>query len=214
MNIEFYFDPSCPFCWITSRWLLMVADERDIEITWKPFCLAVKNQPESGESSKSPHASIHREAHRVLRVMLAAMQTDPKLKLIDLYSSFGAEFHVHRRDYSDKLITEQLDKFNLPAEIIKSAEDEKLDEELRQSITDATSIVGQDTGVPTIVFTSSEGDKTGFFGPVLQRLPEKQAGLKLWDSLLGLALSQDFYELKRTRPSGMPDTASTAYLFE
>lgn len=192
----------------------MVADERDIEIVWKPFCLAIKNQSDSGELDTSPHASTHREAHRVLRVMLAALLVDPNLQLIDLYSSFGAEFHVRGQAYDDTLITKQLDKFNLPAEIIKSADNDKFDEKLRQSITDATSIVGQDTGVPTIIFVNSEGVKTGFFGPVLQRLPEKQAGLKLWDSLLGLAVSQDFYELKRTRPSGMPDTASTAYLFD
>ena len=207
MKITFYFDPSCPFCWITSRWLLMVAEERELQITWKPFSLAIKN--EALEASADPHRVYHVASRRLLRVMLAAQEQN-NASLIALYSTSGALFHIEGKQFDDQLISSILKQHNLPAELIEEADKTTYDESLRAAVTTATDIAGKDVGVPTIVFTNKNGDQQGFFGPVLQELPEKQAGLELWDGLSKIATNSSFYELKRSRPGGLPDVQSTA----
>lgn len=208
MEVTFYFDPCCPFCWITSRWLLMVSGERDIRIDWRPFSLALKNDEVRGGHDKTEHGDMHRAAHRVLRVMLAAQKRGAKL--IDLYTEFGMPYHLTGDAYDDALIHKILEMNNLPAETIDAADDTRYDQALQASIDEATSVAGHDIGVPTIIFTNQDGSKNGFFGPVLQQLPSKDAALKLWDGLSQLATDKNFYELKRSRPSGDPDVYSTA----
>ena len=210
MKIAFYLDPSCPFCWITSRWLLIVEKHRDLEIDWRLFSLALKNDELNNTGNdKTLHGDSHRSSHRVMRVMKAA-QTNYDASLIDLYSDFGMIFHVGEQAYNDQLISDILAKHNLPAELLASANDTSYDKLLSESIKSATDIAGQDIGVPTIVFTNDDGQEVGYFGPVLQELPGTEESLKIWDGLSNLATSGSFYELKRSRPSGQPDVFSTA----
>lgn len=208
MKIKFYFDPSCPFCWIASRWILLVSEHRDIEIDWQTFSLAIKNN-ELEEPEDSKHSGAHLGAHRVLRVMQAAKEKSDK-SLIDLYSTFGFQFHVNGRDYDDELVKDVLKELQLPEDLIKEADNIKHDDKLKRSIEDATDVVGEDIGVPTIVFENDKGDLNGYFGPVFNAMPDKEEALNIWDGLSKLASSNNFYELKRDRPSGGPDTASTA----
>lgn len=207
MNISFYFDPCCPFCWVTSRWLLMVSGDRNINISWCPFSLAIKNDELLGKNN-SHSSDAHRSAHRVLRVMMAAQKQGAKL--IDLYTDFGIANHIAGQEFNDELIRDVLDKHKLSPDLLKAADDKSYDESLKDSIASATEIVGQDIGVPTIVFELKDGTKAGYFGPVLQDLPDKEESLKLWDALSELATSKSFYELKRNRPQGGPDVYSTA----
>lgn len=205
MNIEFYFDPICPFCWITSRWLLMVQPERDIKITWQPFSLALKNNQLDNQGSKE--AEGHNKSHRVLRVILAAQ---PKgASLIDLYTSFGEAFHNQKQTYDDNLITQVLAQYNLSSNLLQAADDTNYDSELQNSINSAVDVAGSDIGVPTIVFETPTG-KVGYFGPVLQTLPNLKESLQIWDGLSQLASTSSFYELKRGRPNHGPDVESTA----
>ena len=207
MNITFYFDPSCPFSWITSRWLLMVSGERDLDVTWKPFCLALKN--EKLDESKDPYRKIHEGSKRLLRVMAAAEAKNGG-SLIDMYKSAGIKFHIGKEPFDDELINGVLSENKLPAGLIEFADKQDFDHQLRDSIKSATEIAGEDVGVPTIIFTNEKGDQQGFFGPVLQELPDKKESLELWDGLSKLATNSNFYELKRSRPSGNPDVYSTA----
>ena len=207
-RIDFYFDPSCPFCWITSRWLLQVEKQRDLEITWRPFSLAIKNDELANDGSDaSPHGQLHRDGHRIHRVIAAAAKQDASA--IDLYSAFGRAFHVDGRDYDDTLIREVLGGAGLPADLAEAADDTSWDAHLSDETDAALEAVGDDTGVPVIVFTDDEGGKRGYFGPVLNALPSDDEGLAIWDGLAALAPVTSFYELKRTRPDGGPDTAST-----
>lgn len=208
MKVTFYLDPSCPFCWITSRWLLMVSAHRDITIDWQPFSLAIKNDELAGGHDKTKHGDIHRAAHRVLRVMLAAQ--DSGASFLDLYTDFGIPYHIAGDQYEDALISSVLAKHNLPADLLQAADDTSYDARLQASIESAISIAGEDIGVPTIVFTLDDGSKSGYYGPVLQELPDLEESLELWDSLSTLATSKHFYELKRSRPTGGPDVFSTA----
>lgn len=207
MNIEFYFDPSCPFCWITSRWLLQVAEERDVNIAWLAFSLALKNNDLEGKSI--PHGPAHAESHRLLKVMLAA-EEKYQTPLVDLYTSAGTKHHIGGQEFSDDFIKEFLDQQKLPKDLIEAADQTTYDKKLQTYIDQAVTVAGKDIGVPVIVFTNISGTKQGFFGPVLQTLPNKVESLSLWDGLSKLATSSSFYELKRGRPHEAPDVASTA----
>lgn len=159
--------------------------------------------------NESEHAENHRQAHRVLRVSLAAQQAHG-LPLIQSYTRFGIKHHTAGFAYSDEWIANVLDELSLPAELIGAADDTSLDEDLESELQSALDVVGNDVGVPTIVFTNENGDKQGYFGPVLLALPSTDESIKLWDGLSSLAGVKSFYELKRSRPPGGPDTASAA----
>jgi len=206
MNVDFYFDPSCPFCWITSRWLLMVTNKRTINIKWHLFSLAIKNSELDQKDQESTFN--HLPAHRVERVMLAAHRQ--KASLLDMYTAFGIQHFLAGEEYSDQIIVSVLEDLKIDKNLVKFADDSSLDDQLRKSTNQAVEIVGSDIGVPTIVFAGKDNKKTGFFGPVLQELPEIDESVELWDGLVKLANNPNFYELKRGRPQTGPDVVSTA----
>lgn len=206
-HVDFYFDPSCPFSWITSRWLLQISAKRDVDITWRPFSLALKNDELVSSGESSPHAASHRAAHRVLRIMAAARSHDASM--IDMYTAFGVKYHTAGFDYSDEWIRTTLDELRLPAELLDAADDTQYDGWLAREMQSALDAVGDDVGVPIIVFTQDD-TRRGYFGPVLNELPDIDESLRIWDGLSQLGSVNAFYELKRSRPSGGPDTASTA----
>jgi len=209
MNITFYFDPSCPFCWITSRWLLQISNKRDLNIEWLPFSLALKNSELGSKLKPTPYTKSHLSAHRVLRVIEAAAEKGASV--IDLYTRFGISYHLGGEKFTDALIQEILEEHDLPVALLKEADSKKWDAILQNKINEAISIVGDDIGVPTIIIENEKGQKQGFFGPVLQDLPEIDDSVKLWDAFSALAKSSHFFELKRARPDGMPDVISTAH---
>src|SRR5690606_22202624 len=116
MNIQFYFDPSCPFSWITSRWLIRVATQRELVIDWRPFSLALKNN-ELGVESTDMYVQAHQQLHRVLRIMLEAA-TERSLHLGDLYTVFGRQKHIEHTDYSDEVIKQVLAELKVSADIL------------------------------------------------------------------------------------------------
>jgi protein-disulfide isomerase-like protein with CxxC motif len=208
-KIEFYFDPCCPFCWVTSRWLLTVSEHRKIDITWRQFSLAIKNDELHLDDEANDYAKSHRDAHRIQRVIRAASQKHGA-KLIDLYNEFGMHYHIGGREFNNELIKEVLKEKKLPADLLKAADDTSLDKELEAEIQTAIDAAGSDIGVPTIVYIRPDGTRTGYFGPVLNELPEKlEESLTIWDGLEKLMSVNAFYELKRTR-TGMPNVFSAA----
>ena len=209
-SIEFYFDPACPFSWITSRWLLQVSEHRDLQVEWRQFSLALKNDELSKKSDESPHASEHRASHRIHRVIRQAV-LDHNVPVIDLYSEFGVRRHIMEKPFDDQMTHEVLEAKKLPLELAKSADDQSLDTYLQAEIDSAIEAAGGDIGVPTIVFTDKTGKRLGYFGPVLNELPSNtEESLAIWDGLEKLATVSSFYELKRARPSGNPNVFSAA----
>ena len=202
MKIDFYFDPSCPWCWITSRWILLTKNKRDIEVKWKLFSLAWKN----GELEKDSKDIRHLPSHRLERIMLEAEKKGANL--LDLYTSFGIRHFLSGDEYDDQLIKEVLSQLNLDSELIKFADDKSLDKEIIKSSKEALSAIGEDIGVPTIVF-HYKGETRGFFGPVLSELPTQEEAIKIWDSVVELSKISYFSELKKGRDLG-PDVYSTA----
>ncbi len=209
MRISFYFDPCCPFCWITAQWLQTVEPERDIQITWKPFSLAIKNDElDDDTEGTTGKGAGHRASHRVLRLLLSA-EKEHGAKLIDLYNAFGFHYFVDKKPYEDDAIKQILETNSLPQSLLSELDNTDHDTALAESMQSAIEVAGQDIGVPTILFEGGD-EPIGYFGPVLQTLPTKADGLALWDGLAKLASDTNFYELKRSRPSGGPDVASTA----
>ena len=208
-KVEFFFDPSCPFSWITSRWLLQVGRERSLDITWRQFSLALKNNALTASQDESDHAKAHRSSHRLHRVMLVAAEQHGA-SLIELYSDFGSRFHLLEQAFDDEIIRQVLAKNSLPAELLGLADDASLDEKLQLEIDEAMAVAGTDIGVPTIVFYGPSGERLGYFGPVLNKLPDTlEESLNLWDGLEKLASSPNFFEIKRPRKDG-PEVFSTA----
>ena len=209
-SIEFYFDPTCPFSWITSRWLLQVSAERDINVTWRQFSLALKNDELTPKDGDNAYVVAHRASHRVHRVILAAVR-DHGASMIELYSEFGIRFHIMEREFDDEVILEVLAAKGLPASLLSFADDASLDADLQAEIDSAIDAAGKDIGVPTIVFTAADGERLGYFGPVLNALPDTMVeSLAIWDGLEKLATVKSFYEIKRNRPGGGPEVFSAA----
>ena len=199
-TIEFYFDPSCPWCWVTSRWLSEVATQRDISIEWKPFSLAIKNDEIYGDDSTG-HQEPHMKAHKLMRIM-EAVHAAKGIDRGELYTAFTKAYYLDKDLHDDALAAAVLEQLGVDADYIKAGDDGSYDKSLEAFMDEAIAIVGNDVGVPLIVFVNDEGEKQGYFGPVLQGLPDTQEGLKLWDGIQHLATSKHFFELKRSRTGG------------
>lgn len=211
MKIYFYFDPCCPWCWVTSRWLNEVSGARGFSIQWRPFSLALKNnEVVPNDEEQSPYGKHHRSAHRLLRVIEAAVEQHGEMARFKMYSSAGALLHVKQLDelFTDKIIRGALNQNNFDENLALRANDIAYDRDLQKHLDEALAVVGQDVGVPTIVFEDDNAVKTGYFGPVITKLPSLEDGLKLWDGIVLLAKIDGFFELKRSRTEPI-DTLST-----
>lgn len=200
LNVEFYFDPSCPWCWVTSRWLFEVSKSRDINIQCFPFSLAMKNNELDGEDVTG-HLDTHSIAHKVIR-MIEAIHEKEGLSRSDLYTAFGKAYFVEKELHDDIFMAEVLNRLGLSDHYLEIAESEQYDPQIRDHLNNAIEIVGDDVGVPLTIFENENGEKQGYFGPVLQGLPDEHEGLELFDGLSKLATSSRFFELKRSRKGG------------
>lgn len=198
MHVRFYFDPLCPWCWITSRWLRdVVAPERDLTIDWRPISLYVRNEdnPDLPEEYREPA----RWTMRWLRVV-EALRADGKADEIDaLYTELGTR--IHRDESHDFDVAEALAAAGVDASYAAAFDDDTLDEAVRASTAEAEAVAGDDVGTPIIAY-EIDGVWKGYFGPVIPAVVEGEAGLRLWDGLSMLIQTDGFYELKRTRDVG------------
>lgn len=206
MKIDFYFDPICPWCWITSRWLTQVQEDRDLEVSFKSFSLAIKNDILHGESD-SPYAEPAKRTHKLLRVVEEIRKRDGDAKVADFYTKVGSKIHIDGSQDLDWL-AEVLSELGYGADVVLSADDESLDTTIEASMQGAFEVAGDDIGVPVLAVETSEG-MSGFFGPVISELPDKEEGLKLFDGISEMVSFPHFYELKRTR-TVEANTQSTA----
>lgn len=208
-KIEFFYDPSCPFCWITSRWLLQVAEHRPIDITWRQFSLALKNHEMQPDDHENSHAAQHRESHRVHRVIAAAVQYN-EASQIELYSEFGMRFHILEQPFGDAMIREVITAKRLPQHIAKAADDTSYDEYLQDELAASSDGKHSAIGVPTIIFVMADKTRVAYFGPVINEMPATlEESLAIWDGLEKLTAAPSFYEIKRSRPDD-PNVFSAA----
>ena len=198
-RISFYYDPSCPWCWITSRWLTEVQTARDIEIDWLPLSLALKNGELGGEDVTG-HLDTHTIAHRVLR-LVEVLHEQQGIDRGELFTEFGKSYFIDPKLDDEEFTGAVLERMGLSSDHLQALDNAELDQKLQQHLDNAIEVAGDDVGVPLIVFETDDEQRVAYFGPVIARLPELEKGLELWDSLSTIATSPDFFELKRNRTS-------------
>ena len=197
IRISFYYDPSCPWCWITSRWLTEVQTAREVEIDWLPFSLAIKNGELNGDDVTG-HLDTHTIAHRTLRVV-ESIHAKEGIDRGELFTEFGKSYFIDPKLDDDNFFQAVLERMNLPLDYLEQLDNAEHDHALQQHLDEAVEIAGDDVGVPLIIFDTTDGERVGYFGPVLGRLPTPERGLEIWDGLCAIATGPDFYELKRKR---------------
>lgn len=199
MNVEFWVDPACPFCWATARWIVdEVEPHRDIDITWKPISLLVKNEP----PEDSRFYDVLTFTHGLLRVMESVRAAEGDEAVAKLYWEYGSRIH-HDKDHEFEARA-ALAAVGLDESHASAFADESWDDVIRAGMDEGLSLVGDDVGTPIIAFANDDGVKRGYFGPVISKVPETKQSVAMWDALVAMMEVDSFFELKRTR-TGPPD---------
>jgi 2-hydroxychromene-2-carboxylate isomerase len=198
---DFWFDPLCPWAWMTSRWMLEVEKVRPVEVRWHVMSLAVLNEPKLDELPEE-YRELLKTAWGPVRVCIAAEQKHGSEVLGPLYTALGTRFHNQGLEKNRETIVAALEEAGLPAELADYADSDAYDTELRASHKEGIDLVGQDVGTPVIAVPGPDGGQIAFFGPVVTPAPKGEDAAKLWDGTLMVASIPGFYEIKRTRTVG------------
>jgi protein-disulfide isomerase-like protein with CxxC motif len=192
VDVDFWFDPLCPWAWITSRWMLEVQQVRPVRVRWHMMSLAVLNEGKEGLAERYQEAM--RTAWGPVRVCIAAEQKFGSEVLGPLYTALGTRFHLEKAQKDRPTIEAALGAAGLPAELADAMESTEYDEALRASHCDGMDRVGYEVGTPVI-------SVNGFscFGPVVTPIPRGEAAARLWDGFLLVTGTDGFFELKRSR---------------
>lgn len=197
-TVEFYWDAVCPWCWITSRWMIDVSEQKDIQVNWKLFSLKKINQ---GRELPERFQISHAIGLRALRVAAAVRQEHGNEAVGKLYTALGARRHHDQEDIGARQELEAaLRACGLPAALAAAADDESWDTVIEADMEQAKAKAGDGVGVPLIVLDGGAGP--GFFGPVFSPAPTGQDAVAMWDAMVTAGRIPGFYEFKRSRETG------------
>lgn len=198
VTADFWFDPLCPWAWMTSRWMLEVEKVRPVTVRWHVMSLAVLNEDRLDELPEE-YRELLRTGWGPVRVAIAAQEKHGPEVLGALYTALGTRFHNQGLPQERATVVAALEEAGLPAELADYADSDVYDAQLRASHKEGIDKVGQDVGTPVIAVPGADGEQIAFFGPVVTPAPKGEEAAKLWDGTLLVASVPGFYEIKRTR---------------
>ncbi|MEV4709587.1 DsbA family protein [Actinoplanes sp. NPDC049316] len=194
-TIPFWFDPLCPWAWITSRWLLEVEQVRPVRADWRIMSLAYLNlEQREGKGLTDDYRELMEQAWGPVRVCAAAVEHAGPQVLGALYTAIGTRLHNQRRRDDPAVLHEALADVGLPDSLTAAVTSTQFDQQIKQSHHQAFDEVGLDVGTPVLRIRG-----TVLFGPVITPAPRGEAAGRLWDGLVLVAGTDGFFELKRTR---------------
>jgi 2-hydroxychromene-2-carboxylate isomerase len=189
--VEFWFDPSCPWAWMTSRWVDEVSLHRDLDVTWNVMSLAVLNE---NNDVSDAHKAFFPRALRYTRLVTAVKELHGQEYVKPLYDALGTRIHLGKSKNPDEVIPAALEEVGLPADLIAHSLTDEYDVQMRASHSEGISRVGEDVGTPVIAVAG-----TAFFGPVISPSPKGEDAVRLWDGTVAVASYPGFFEIKRSR---------------
>jgi protein-disulfide isomerase-like protein with CxxC motif len=191
-RVDFWFDPICPWAWITSRWMTEVEKVRPVDTTWHVMSLAVLNEDKEGLPER--YREGLRTAWGPVRVLIAAEKAHGPEVLGPLYTALGTRFHHEKAPRDRETISAALAEVGLPAELADAMDSADYDDAVRASHAEGIDRVGYDVGTPVISVNGAS-----VFGPVVSPIPRGEAAARLWDGVLLVMGTDGFFELKRSR---------------
>ena len=191
---QFWFDPICPWAWMTSRWILEVEKVRDISVTWNLFSLAHLNRDkELPEDYKSRLV----RSWMTTRVIAAAQKVKGEEITLPLYTAISSRIHLKKMEVGTELFEEALAEVGLDRSLASAMDDSSFDPSIIESHERGIALVGNDVGTPIIAIGGA-----AFFGPVISPAPKGEEAGRLWDGVVGVAQYPGFFEIKRSRTIG------------
>jgi protein-disulfide isomerase-like protein with CxxC motif len=191
-RVDFWFDPICPWAWITSRWMLEVQQVRPVQLVWHVMSLAVLNGDK--EDMTDRYRELMQSAWGPVRVLIAAEQAHGHEVLGPLYTALGTRFHLDKAPRDRETITAALAEAGLPASLADAMDSTEYDDAVRASHAEGIDRVGYEVGTPVISVNGAS-----VFGPVVSPIPRGEAAGKLWDGVQLVMATDGFFELKRSR---------------
>jgi hypothetical protein len=199
-DVEFFWDPVCPWAWITSRWMVEVQHQRGLDVSWRFISLRMINADKDYERDFPPgYLEGHGRGLRMLRVAAAAKADGHEDRVGDFYTAFGTTIHPGQsptRLDTEASLVEVLREHGLPTLYATAHEDTSFDDEIRASTDEGLRRAGGNVGTPIISWSPPDGPS--FFGPVISRIPRGEEAVRLWDAITELGSNPWFAELKRS----------------
>jgi Mycothiol-dependent nitroreductase Rv2466c len=202
-DVEFFWDPVCPWAWLTSRWVGEVAAQRDLRVDWRFICLRLLNAAKDYERDfPAGYIAGHGSGQKLLRVAAAVRDAEGRDPIGDLYTQFGGDIHVRGRREDivgayEAGFPDYLRSVGVADAYVGAANDERWDAVLQAETDEALSRTGNDVGTPIISFRR-DGEMHSFFGPVISSVPRGADALRLWDAVWEVATFPGVAELKRS----------------
>ncbi len=199
-TVDLWFDPRCPFTWITSRWLVGVAADRDLEVVWHLWDLGRDVDPASIPDERRAAVELGTRARRLLR---AAQEQLGNEAVGRTYLEWGRRFH-HDQQRDERLLADVIAAAELPPTVVDAAADPAIDVRVHADMDEGRALVGPDVGSPVLSVRTHGFERKAYFGPVLLEVPDPRSGSRLWDMIEAAFEVPALYELKRGR-TGRPD---------